>query len=84
MTMIVTTNSPNWKVDARVQSKKMKCPRCGNETVFNFCVGLERYEQYLFFKIPIEKIYGFKCSICPYVETVDAQVAKALVKRGRV
>lgn len=58
------------------------CPRCQNSVVSVLCsdgdgVGFPGLWTYKY-----NKVYAFKCPICPNFEEISAELAKAIIKGG--
>lgn len=74
-----------WKaVKGNYSKKSLVCPRCHNQVDYYFAYAATGFFG-LFgpaLSVATSKTYAYKCPVCPNVEEVSDEVAKA-IKRGR-
>lgn len=68
-----------WKVVGSDLIKPLcVCPRCNNKVNYILCFDCDR----LWDIFKYNKIYAFKCPVCPNFEEISEELAKAIIKGG--
>lgn len=80
----VTRYKPDWKpVKANIRKEPQVCERCNNNVqyllVYSGGLGLNLSN---WFESRSDKLYAFKCPICPRTEPISTELANALIKGG--
>jgi hypothetical protein len=73
----------DWKnVKGNLKSPLKLCPRCGNNVCYQLVFDGDGYGFPGLWTFKYNKIYAFKCPICPNYELVEKELAKAIIKGG--
>ena len=81
MGMYVNSYSANWrKVKGNFKSSKQLCPRCNNQVEYDLCSDSEGVGFGGIVMFATKTYYVYKCPICPNIEPVSNEVAKAIIK----
>jgi hypothetical protein len=81
MAIIIDDYDVKWKkVSGNFKKSKQTCLRCNNEVQYELCSASEGFGFGPFVLLPINTCYVYKCPICPVIEPLSKQVAKAIMK----
>ena len=81
MAMYVDDYDVKWKkVAGNFKKAKQTCSRCKNEVQYELCSASEGIGFGTFVLLPTKTFYVYKCPICPVIEPLSKQVAKAIMK----
>lgn len=59
------------------------CPRCRNKVEYTLCYDGDGIGFPGFLTLKYNKIYAYKCPICPNYEDVSPELAKAIINGGQ-
>lgn len=73
-----------WKrVKGNSATKRKQCLRCHNEVDYFLAWDGAEFGLLGILTFKHSKIYSYKCPICPEFETIDNEVAKAIIKSNK-
>ena len=81
--MAIYTNSykANWKkVKGNYKKEKQVCERCKNEVEYELCSESEGIGFGGMVLLSTKNFYVYKCPICPNIEPISNELAKAILK----
>jgi hypothetical protein len=81
MAMFVSSYKANWKkVKGDYKKEKQICERCSNEVQYELCKENEGLGFGGLVMVATKNFYVYKCPICPNIEPLSNEVAKAIMK----
>ena len=76
-----TSYQANWKkVEGNFKKESQNCPRCNNNVQYELCYESEGIGFGSAVLFATKKYYVYKCPICPSIEPISTEVAKAIMK----
>ena len=81
MAIYTTSYKADWKkVKGNYKKEKQICERCNNEVQYELCKENEGIGFGAVVLIATKNFYVYKCPICPNIEPIANEVAKAIMK----
>ena len=78
---VINNRLANWKpVKGNYTQAKKICPRCNNNVSYELAWDGDGYGMPGIWTFKYNKIYVFKCPICPNFEPLSKESAKAILK----